>query len=129
MDKFKHVIGIIHTNYLSYMRSVDTLGQIKEPLMYYINQGVLEILVLFCFVCFVLFFSFFPSLLAVKFVFLIWLTQPILFLFVIPVYLYSTQGVCRAYCHRIIKLSGALQEFAAEKETICNVHGKASLYV
>jgi hypothetical protein len=52
MDKFKHVIGIIHTNYLSYMRSVDTLGQIKEPLMYYINQGVLELLVLFCFVCF-----------------------------------------------------------------------------
>lgn len=33
-------------------------------------------------------------------------------------------GVCRAYCHKIIKLSGALQEFAAEKEVICNVHGK-----
>lgn len=32
-------------------------------------------------------------------------------------------GVCRAYCHKIIKLSGALQEFAAEKEVICNVHG------
>jgi hypothetical protein len=33
-------------------------------------------------------------------------------------------GVCRAYCHKIIKLSGALQEFAAEKEVVCNVHGK-----
>ena len=38
MDKFKHVVGIIHTNYLSYTRA-DSLGQIKEPLVYYINQG------------------------------------------------------------------------------------------
>jgi hypothetical protein len=27
-----------------------------------------------------------------------------------------TQGMCRAYCHKLIKLSGALQEFAPEKE-------------
>ena len=39
MDKFKHVVGIIHTNYLSYTRA-DSLGQIKEPLVYYINQGM-----------------------------------------------------------------------------------------
>lgn len=38
MDKFKHVVGVIHTNYLSYTRT-DTLGQIKEPLVYYVNQG------------------------------------------------------------------------------------------
>jgi chemotaxis methyl-accepting protein methylase len=38
MDKFKHVVGVIHTNYLSYTRSY-TLGQIKEPLVYYVNQG------------------------------------------------------------------------------------------
>ena len=29
--------------------------------------------------------------------------------------------MCRANCHKIIKLSGALQEFAAEKEEISNV--------
>ncbi len=32
--------------------------------------------------------------------------------------------MCRAYCHKIIKLSGALQEFAAEKEVTSNVHGE-----
>lgn len=52
MDKFKHVVGIIHTNYLSYTRSY-TGGAFKEPLLYYVNQGM-----------------------------------------------------CRAYCHKIIKLSG-----------------------
>lgn len=31
--------------------------------------------------------------------------------------------VVRAYCHRVIKLSGVLQSFAPEKEVICNVHG------
>jgi len=69
VDKFKHVVGIIHTNYLVYTRS-HTGGIIKEPLLYYVNQGM-----------------------------------------------------CRANCHKIIKLSGALQEFAAEKEEISNVHG------
>jgi hypothetical protein len=117
------VIGIIHTNYLSYMRSVDTLGQIKEPLMYYINQGMLETLVLFFFF---LLHSFFACSTVCGFA----KANTALYISIcFPVYLYSTQGVCRAYCHRIIKLSGALQEFAAEKETICNVHGKASLYV
>ena len=75
MDKFKHVIGIIHTNYLVYTRSW-VGGAFKEPLLYYVNQGM-----------------------------------------------------CRAYCHKIIKLSGALQEFAPEKEVIENVHGVRSKYL
>lgn len=29
----------------------------------------------------------------------------------------------RAHCHRIIKLSGALQDYAKEKELVENVHG------
>jgi digalactosyldiacylglycerol synthase len=67
--KFNHVVGIIHTNYLSYSRT--QVGAVfKEPFLYYINQGM-----------------------------------------------------CRAYVHKIIKLSGALQEFAPEKEEISNVHG------
>ena len=69
MDKFKHVVGIVHTNYLVYTRS-QLGGAFREPLLYYVNQGM-----------------------------------------------------CRAYCHKIIKLSGALQEFAPEKEVISNVHG------
>lgn len=75
MEKFKHVIGIIHTNYLVYTRSISG-GAFKEPLLYYVNQGM-----------------------------------------------------CRAYCHKIIKLSGALQEFAAEKEVISNVHGVREKYL
>lgn len=69
-EKFNHVVGVIHTNYLVYTRSISG-GSFKEPFLYYVNQGM-----------------------------------------------------CRAYCHKIIKLSGALQEFAAEKEVISNVHGK-----
>lgn len=38
MEKFKHVVGIIHTNYLSYLRS-NTFGQLTEPIVYYLNQG------------------------------------------------------------------------------------------
>ena len=70
LEKFKHVVGIIHTNYLVYTRSFSG-GHFKEPLLYYVNQGM-----------------------------------------------------GRAYCHKIIKLSGALQEFAAEKEVINNVNGR-----
>lgn len=74
MDKFNHVVGIIHTNYVMYSQSY-SLGQLKGPLISFINQGI-----------------------------------------------------CRAYCHKIIKLSAALQEFAAEKEVVCNVHGKIDFY-
>lgn len=31
--------------------------------------------------------------------------------------------MCRAHCHRIVKLSGTLGEFAPEKELVENVHG------
>lgn len=31
--------------------------------------------------------------------------------------------MCRAHCHRIIKLSGTLDKFAPEKELVENVHG------
>ena len=72
-QKFNHVVGIIHTNYLSYSRT-QSAAVFKEPFLYYINQGM-----------------------------------------------------CRAYVHKIIKLSGALQEFASEKEEICNVHGELFL--
>lgn len=75
MDKFKHVVGIIHTNYLVYTRAHQG-GIVKEPLLKYLNQGM-----------------------------------------------------GRAYCHRIIKLSGALQEFASEKEIISNVHGVRTKYL
>ena len=34
-----------------------------------------------------------------------------------------TSWMCRVHCHRIIKLSGTLQQFAPEKELIENVHG------
>ncbi len=36
-EKFKHVIGIIHTNYLHYSRTQPG-GVVKEPLLYYVNQ-------------------------------------------------------------------------------------------
>jgi digalactosyldiacylglycerol synthase len=31
--------------------------------------------------------------------------------------------MCRAHCHRVVKLSGTLGQFAPEKELIENVHG------
>ena len=31
--------------------------------------------------------------------------------------------MCRAHCHRVIKLSGTLQVLAPEKELVENVHG------
>ena len=31
--------------------------------------------------------------------------------------------MCRAHCHRLIKLSGTLGRFAPEKELVENVHG------
>lgn len=75
MEKFNHVIGIVHTNYLVYARSING-GVFKEPLLYYINQGM-----------------------------------------------------CRAYCHKIVKLSSTLQEFAPEKEVVSNVHGVRNKYL
>jgi len=75
MDKFKHVIGIIHTNYVMYARA-EGANVFKESFLYYYNQACV-----------------------------------------------------RAYCHKVIKLSGALQVFAPEKEMIANVHGVREKYL
>lgn len=75
MDKFKHVIGIIHTNYVMYART-ESSNLLKELWIYYYNKAVV-----------------------------------------------------RAYCHKVIKLSGALQVFAPEKEVISNVHGVREKYL
>jgi digalactosyldiacylglycerol synthase len=37
--------------------------------------------------------------------------------------------MCRAHCHRIIKLSGTLGRFAPEKELVENVHGVRSNFI
>ena len=59
MEKFRHVVGIIHTNYLVYTRSISG-GAFKEPLLYYVNQvyqiyrgslGLLNVLYTFFVVC------------------------------------------------------------------------------
>ncbi len=68
-DKFKHVVGIIHTNYFVYAQ--------EQPAAFIRAPGMR----LLC------------------------------------------AWMCRAHCHRIIKLSGTLGQFAPEKELIENVHG------
>jgi len=68
-DKFKHVVGIIHTNYFVYAQD-QPAAFIRAPAMR-----------LLC------------------------------------------SWMCRAHCHRIVKLSGTLGQFAPEKELIENVHG------
>ena len=87
MDKFNYVLGIIHTNYVMYTKS-ESMGKLKAPLIYAINQG-----------------------------------NKILLFKTFQHYLHYFTGMCRAYCHKIIKLSSTLQEFAKEKEIVCNVHG------
>lgn len=37
--------------------------------------------------------------------------------------------MCRAHCHRIIKLSGTLDKFAPEKELVENVHGVRNTFL
>lgn len=68
-DKFKHVVGIVHTNYFVYA-SDQPAAFIRAPGMR-----------LLC------------------------------------------SWMCRAHCHRLIKLSGTLGKFAPEKELVENVHG------
>lgn len=68
-DKFKHVVGIVHTNYFVYAQE-QPAAFIRAPAMR-----------LLC------------------------------------------SWMCRAHCHRLIKLSGTLGQFAPEKELIENVHG------
>jgi digalactosyldiacylglycerol synthase len=40
-----------------------------------------------------------------------------------PAIALMSSAMIRAYCHKVIKLSGVLQSFAPEKEMISNVHG------
>jgi digalactosyldiacylglycerol synthase len=67
--KFKHVVGIVHTNYFVYAQE-QPAAFIRAPAMR-----------LLC------------------------------------------SWMCRAHCHRLIKLSGTLGNFAPEKELVENVHG------
>ena len=39
------------------------------------------------------------------------------------------QWMCRAHCHRLVKLSGTLGKFAPEKELVENVHGVRSSFL
>mmetsp|Transcript_18964 Transcript_18964/g.26766 ORF Transcript_18964/g.26766 Transcript_18964/m.26766 type:complete len:945 (-) Transcript_18964:1343-4177(-) len=68
-NKFKHVVGIVHTNYFVYAQE-QPAALIRAPAMR-----------LLC------------------------------------------SWMCRAHCHRVIKLSGTLGKFAPEKELVENVHG------
>ena len=43
-----------------------------------------------------------------------------------PALALMSSAMIRAYCHKVIKLSGVLQSFAPEKEVISNVHGVRS---
>mmetsp|Transcript_17555 Transcript_17555/g.36445 ORF Transcript_17555/g.36445 Transcript_17555/m.36445 type:complete len:956 (+) Transcript_17555:320-3187(+) len=67
--KFKHVVGIVHTNYFVYAQE-QPAALIRAPGMRLLSS---------------------------------WM--------------------CRAHCHRLIKLSGTLGKFAPEKELVENVHG------
>jgi len=68
-SKFKHVVGIIHTNYFVYAT--------EQPAAFIRAPGMRLL----------------------------------------------SSWMCRAHCHRVIKLSGTLQQFAPEKELVENVHG------
>jgi len=43
-----------------------------------------------------------------------------------PAIALMSSAMIRAYCHKVIKLSGVLQSFAPEKEVVANVHGVRS---
>jgi len=68
-SKFKHVVGIVHTNYFVYAT--------EQPAAFIRAPGMRLL----------------------------------------------SSWMCRAHCHRLIKLSGTLQQFAPEKELVENVHG------
>lgn len=68
-SKFKHVVGIVHTNYFVYAT--------EQPAAFIRAPGMKLL----------------------------------------------TSWMCRAHCHRVIKLSGTLQQFCPEKELVENVHG------
>ena len=66
-DKFKHVVGVVHTNYLEYARREEN-GNMKEAVLRFVNQWVV-----------------------------------------------------RAYCHKVVKLSDAVQQLP--RAQTCFVHG------
>ena len=72
-DKFKHVVGIVHTNYLDYVR-LEENGEIKEKALKFVNNVVSSV-----------------------------------------------------HCHKVIKLSDAVQEFP--KSTTMNVHGVSPIFL
>ncbi|OUS43639.1 digalactosyldiacylglycerol synthase [Ostreococcus tauri] len=72
-DKFKHVVGIVHTNYLDYVR-LEENGPIKEKALKFVNNVVSAV-----------------------------------------------------HCHKVIKLSDAVQEFP--KSTTMNVHGVSPIFL
>jgi len=72
-DKFKHVVGIVHTNYLDYVR-LEENGPIKEKALRFVNNVVSSV-----------------------------------------------------HCHKVIKLSDAVQEFP--KSTTMNVHGVSPIFL
>ena len=69
-DKFRHVVGVGHTNYLEYFRQDGVATAIASPALS----------------------------------------------------IYSSWMV-RAYCHKLIKLSGILQTFSSDMEVVTNIHG------
>eukprot|EP00586_Coscinodiscus_wailesii_P009450 CAMPEP_0172522084 /NCGR_PEP_ID=MMETSP1066-20121228/292932_1 /TAXON_ID=671091 /ORGANISM="Coscinodiscus wailesii, Strain CCMP2513" /LENGTH=636 /DNA_ID=CAMNT_0013305055 /DNA_START=455 /DNA_END=2365 /DNA_ORIENTATION=- len=73
-SRFKHVVGVVHTNYEHYAKQAGFA--VAAPAI-----GVVSTLVI------------------------------------------------RAYCHRVIKLSGVLPSFAPGKEVVCNVHGVRSEFL
>ena len=72
-DKFKHVVGIVHTNYLDYVR-LEENGDVKEKALKFVNNVVSSV-----------------------------------------------------HCHKVIKLSDAVQEFP--KSTTMNVHGVSPIFL
>ena len=72
-DKFKHVVGVVHTNYLEYAR-LEEHGAVKEAAMRFVNSWV-----------------------------------------------------SRVHCHKIIKLSDAVQDFP-RSETV-NIHGVSPVFL
>lgn len=46
-----------------------------------------------------------------------------------PAISFLSSAMVRAYCHKVIKLSAALHDYAPEKEVICNVHGVRSEFL
>eukprot|EP00775_Hariotina_reticulata_P013587 gene13587-13712_t len=72
-DKFRHVVGVMHTNYLDYARREER-GQVKEALLKHINAWV-----------------------------------------------------CRIYCHKVIKLSDAVQQLPRQETMF--VHGVSPAFL